>query len=358
MNLTYRVEKEDYREAIEFQLRLKQNTLISKISYWVVAWGLVIICIYFALTRTSLSAFVRFAPLVLSSLMLAFASYLRFGIKYRSGKIMQSFEKTGTLEKGYLGKHKLSVNGEFLNLQYGNTNKTIKCSSVGDIYQGEKDSFIIADGVMFEIIPNEVLDRDGNREKLTEEIRCAIESEFSGESRSLEQRVEADQPRTLVKADTDMERSVKGLVTGYRMFYTTRDAWAGHQTVRMLILVYGIFIAATGLNVYLGLGFTLIGIFLNRQFFMTMSPMVYSIARKTIMGERTEKSSTDYYYTTDYELVSIDCGRVKRCRKSEIKTKRKTKNYFVYYTSNKNMIVIPRMIMPSANLDTRFEKLM
>lgn len=357
MKLTYTITAEDYQEAIAFQLRLKQKTAFSRLRYWLGSWGLLAVAIYFGVTRSAYSLPARILPAVAAAGMLLVVSWMRFHVDRRAARQLRRYLSSGAFDEGFLGFHTLSVRKDTILLEYGRSSHRILCRQVEDLHRCQQTSFLFAGGVIFDVIPNAVLDRDGCREKLVETIRnnlLEMQREQTGQRRAA---IEAEFPHTLCVCGADRERTARGLAAGYRMYYSTMAAWKGHQTICMLILLYGLFTFFAGLDRTIGLLFIVIGLSLNRRLLAAVSPLGLSTARQTLSEQGRGLLCEDFFYTTDQELVSISFGQEVRCNKQDVTAMRETRAFLIFYTKTQQMVVVHKAACSEEEL-TRFRHLL
>ncbi len=350
--LTYPVTAKDYQEAILFQIKLGQQTFFSRLRYFGGSWGLLLLCIYFAVNRPQYSAAARFLPLAAALILVAVTSYFRFALKSRSARMLARLEKNGSFEKGYLGTHTLTVDKKEVTLHYGNTNKKVPLANLSQMYTLEEVSLLIADAAIFELIPNSVLAENGNRETLVEALRSSGSETQTRALKQKEEEIRKEEPRIFVTCPSDAERAAFGKAAGYRWFYSTLGAWKGHPTICAFILLYGFFMFFTGMQQTLGLLFIILGIYLNRRMLSAFTPLGIQAARRQL-AERTDQLSMDFYYTTAKELVTIVCGEELRCKKADVVSKRKNRQYLFFFTKDQNMLIIPRSVL-TKDQESRF----
>ena len=353
--LSYPVTAKDYQEAILFQIKLGQQTFYSRLRYYGGSWGLLLLCIYFAVSRPQYSAAARFLPLAAAVILVAVTSYFRFALKSRSARMLARLERNNSFEKGYLGTHTLSVDKREVTLHYGNTNKKIPLANVSQMYTLDQVTLLIADAAIFDLIPNEALDKDGNREGLVEALRSANSTAQKKAIDRKKEEIEQENPRVLVTAAADPERAAQGKAAGYRWFYSTMGAWKGHPTICAFILLYGLFTFFTGMQQTIGILFIILGIYLNRQMLSAFTPLGIQAARR-LVAQSQDDLMVDFYYTTPKELVSVVCGEDIRCLKADVTAKRKSRHYLLFYTKDKNMVVIPRSVL-TKDQETQFYNL-
>jgi len=357
MKLTYTITAEDYQEAIAFQIRLKQKTLFSRLRYWLGSWGLFLVSVYFGAARPEYPLTVRMIPAVIAALMLAIASGIRFSVERRAAGLLRKYVQSGALNEGFLGTHMLSVRRDTILLEYGRHSQKIFCRQVEDLHRCERTSFLMAGGVIFDLIPNAVLDKDGCREELIETIRNNILEMQREQSDVRRAAIEAEFPHTFCSCVANRERTARGLAAGYRMYYSTTAGWKGHQSICALILIYGLVTFFAGPDKTIGLLFIVIGFMLNRRLLTALSPLALSTARQTLMKQGSALAD-DFFYTTDREIVSISYGQEVRCDKRDVLEKRENREFLVFYTKNQRMVVIHKAAFTSPEQLTRFKNLL
>lgn len=358
MKLSYTVTAEEYQQAVAFQIHLKQKTLFSRLRYWVGSWGLLLLAVYFALFRPQYTPLMRILPVAVAALMLAVASGIRFSVQYRAKRTLEKYVKAGVLNEGFLGLHMLSVRKDTILVEYGRTSQKIFCRQVENLYRDEKASYLMAGGVIFDIIPNAVLEQDGNRETLTELIRNNILELQQRQSELQREKIEAEAPLTYCSCAADRERTARGMAAGYRKYYHTVGAWKGHQTICAVILVYGVGTFFSGLDKTIGLLFIVIGLMLNRRVLVAFSPLALATARKSLQEQGYGTMADDFFYTTDREIVTVTFGQEFRCNKRDVLEKRETKEFLIFYTKDQKMAVIHKAAIKDPEDLIRFKNLL
>lgn len=358
MKLTYTISAEDYLEALAFQLRLNQKTLVSRLRYWLGSWGIFVIALWFGVTHPEYQIFMRVFPAAMAALMLIVASLIRFRVDQRAARQLNQLIKNNTLNAGFLGTHLLSVRRDTILLEYGQQSGKIFCRQVVDLHRNERTSFLMAGNVIFDLIPNAVLDENGRREQLMETIRNNTAELQREQSDSQRAEIDAEDPNTFCSCPTDRERTARGLTAGYRMYYSTSTAWKGQQTLRAVVLIYAVTALFSDSTRIIGLLCLLIGIFLNYRLLTVFTPMALSAARQPLLREGNSALAEDYFYTTDQDIVSVSYGHEVRCKKKDILEKRESKEFLVFYTGNQQMVVIHKAAFTSEEQLTRFKNLL
>lgn len=354
MKLIYSVSHADYKEAILFQLRQKQKSPLTMLRYWVGNIGFFGLAVFFALSRTAYPPWLRIAPVVVAAIMLALGSYSVFALRAQADRLLKRYIENGTLDKDFWKPHTLIVSQDSLKLSYGGKTMKIPCTDAGAIYRGDSASLLIAEGAIFDIIPNDTLDRDSAGDLLTRTIRESVESLRAKQAKAISDELEKEDIKTICSGIGNVAQYEEGQLLGYRMYYSTLHAWKGSQTICIILLCYGLFMAISGLEVYIGLAFIVIGILLNRRLLTTFTPIARLMLRQQLASDGVEDGGTDYYYTTETELVSVVSGLTLRLKKKDIVAKRETKKFLIFYTDNQNMLVIPKTVFDTESQETAF----
>ena len=357
MKLTYQVTEEIYAQVIEYQMKLNFSRPVQKIKY--IGLNLVFgaFAVYFAVDRSAYSVWIRFAPLLMALILFALSTWKRTNLSKRAGQTLKRLIASNTLEKEFLGTHTLIFEEDKLRRGYGKNWAELTGMEISGYEQLPDAVILFGKGMIFEIIPNAVLDKNDNRSRFHEEIRrlqmAGLHPSASEESESLP----ADHDYSLTW-HLEQEEYIRGMVQGHRSYYRTLQAWKGRQTVRIVVLLYGVVLLALRLNFYLGAAFLLIGILLNRQLFLTFSPLSTVIVRNQlirILGDRTDMGE-ETFYTAGKEFGAVCMGQVQRGSRDEILSVQNRYGYLFIYTGSAQMYVIPDRACSDTSEKTRLLK--
>lgn len=166
MKLNYTITQENYEDVIAFQLRLQRSKKSSLIQYLITNGIFIMLAVYFFFTHPDSAWWMRFGILAMAVILLLITTDKRSCSPRKVRRTYRRYVRLHLIQEGYLGTHTLIANEKEIIQKYGeqtNTIETRRCAWVN----GEKSiSMILGGGVIFEIIPNEVLDQNDNREKL------------------------------------------------------------------------------------------------------------------------------------------------------------------------------------------------
>ena len=357
MKLTYTITAEQHQEAIAFQLRMKQNSPYSALRYWLGNWGIFLASVGFSLLRSGFPLAVRLIPVVISGVLLVVTSVIRFSVDRQAAVQQRKSVESGAVNEGFLGTHILSVRKDTVLVEYGRHSQKIFCRQVEELRRGEKVSYLMAGGDIFELIPNEILDRDDCGEKLMETIRNNVVQMQQEQSEARRAAIEAEQPSTFCSCPVDKERTARSMAAGYRMYYRTNGAWKGQQTLRAVVLIYGLVMVIAGPNRGLGAAVAAVGLLLNRRLLTVLSPMVLSSVRR-VLDKRGSELADDFFYTTDREIVAVSYGQEVRCNKVDVAEMRENKEFLAFYTKDQRMVVIHKAACNTPETLARFKNRM
>lgn len=359
MKINYEITEEQYVEVVEYQMRLRNNQPIKRLKFWlsnILFFGL---AIYFCILRSDYSWLIRIMPIVMALILLGLSLYPRLKIKKRAEAAVKQYKSNGTLQKGYIGLHTLIIDKGIVKRHFANAWTEINCNEVVHLQKLKFSTILIAHNVFFEMIPNEVLDKEDNREQLEsallngrDEVDLQIKQKIN--MQLLEEHIKIKLSWKVIKSVY-----IKGQVHGHRWFYLTRQAWDSNQIIRTIILLYGISQLVSGTNIYIGLSFIFVGLLINRQMIISMTPLSYVIVKQQlekILGMKENIGEEEFYITQD-ELMAVFTGEIQKVKLKEISKIRKTKEYIFIYTNNLNMVVVPNQVFQSQKEKEMFFKL-
>lgn len=349
MKINYDITEGQYAEVVEYQMRLRNNQPIKKLKFWLSNILFSGFAIYFCILRTEYNWLIRIMPIVMALILLGLSLYPRLMIKKRAEAAVKQYKSNGTLQKGYIGLHTLNIENGIVKRHFANAWTEINCNEVVHLQELRLSTILIAHNVIFEMIPNEVLDKENNREQLESALlngRDEVELEIKQkiDMQLLEEHVK-------IKLSWKVKKPVyiKGQVLGHRWFYLTRQAWNSNQIIRTIILLYGIGQLVSGTNIYIGLSFTIVGLLISRQMVISMTPLSYVIVKQQmekILGVK-ENIGEEEFYVTQNELMAVYMGEIQKVKLKEISKIRKTEEFIFIYTNDLDMVVVPHQVFQS-----------
>lgn len=154
----------------------------------------------------------------------------------------------------------------------------------------------------------------------------------------------------------DEQVYIQGMVEGYRMFYRTKEAWRGSQMVCIVIFFYGVFVLLSGMNVYLGLAFTLLGVLLNRRLFTTITPLAYWVVGNQVAKVKGGAADLgeESFFASETELKVLCMGQMQSTKIADVTNCKKHPAFTFLYTKTGQMYVIPNAAFASAKEKTQF----
>lgn len=167
MRLNFTITEDIYAEVIEYQMRLHNNQRKEVLKYWISNIVFCAVALYFLIDRTEYSWQVRLGPVAMALILFIMSTYKRTNLPKRARSALKRYIKSGTLEQGFIGPHTLIVENGVVKRGVGKDWAEVQCGEVGPEFLELKSSeLLIARGVIYEMIPKEVLDKDNQREKL------------------------------------------------------------------------------------------------------------------------------------------------------------------------------------------------
>lgn len=355
MRLNYNITEDIYAEVIEYQMKLHNNQRSQVMKYWISNLLFLGLAVYFLVARTEYSWWLRLLPMGMAAILFAMTTFKRVNLPKRARAALKRYLKSGTLAEGFIGQHKLIVEDSMIRRNYGGEWTEISCDDVGG-YQQLKDSLLlIAKGVIFEVIPLEVLNENNSRGELIKAIQRGNSESTLTEQKELEELIPENTEMT-VEWQADESMYIQGMVEGHRLYFSTRQAWKGSQMVRMIIFLYGVVVLCLRMNLYIGLAFVLIGLMLNRQLLVTFSPLSYTVVRRQVSRLKGNKEGLGYerFYLTGSELIAVFMGQVQRTGIEDISCSRHNGEFTFVYSKTGKMFVIPHIAFRSNGEKDRF----
>lgn len=167
MDLHYTIEQHHYEDTVAFQLRLRRAKKASALRYYISNGLLCGFAVYFFLFRPEYAWYVRLAPVVIAAVMIALTTAQRSCSPRTIQATVRRYIKLKIIEPGYLGPHSLSIDSQEATLTYGQTSQTIALKQCSLVHGEDSVSFLLGGGVIFEIIPNDVLNTEDHRATLS-----------------------------------------------------------------------------------------------------------------------------------------------------------------------------------------------
>lgn len=169
MKLTYTITQEHYEDVIAFQLRLQRSKRKSLIQYVLTNAVFVILAVYFLITHPESSLWSRLGVLGMAAVMLLLTTDKRSCSPGKVRRTYKRYVRLKLIQEGYIGPHTLIVGRDAITQKFGQQSNTIEMKRCAWVNGEQSISMILGGGVIFEIIPNDILDQDDNRARL-----CAL----------------------------------------------------------------------------------------------------------------------------------------------------------------------------------------
>lgn len=344
---------------LEQQLKIRRNSVKEQIKYFgsnIIFCG---ITIYSCIFGTQGSIW-KIVLVVMAVMLLLMSTWHRNSLKPRARRALRLLQAGGQIAQGYIGLHTLELSDGKASLRYGTSSQTIDCA---DIIAFDKLDHAVSlrarDGAIFDIIPDNF---DGSRSKETfRRIRDEIEQEAVLALQKKDAAVtEKWSEQALMKfaCEVDTVEFIQGQVLGQRYYYSTARPWIKGAMIRLIILIYGIGLAASGQSRLLALAFIVAGLLLSRQLLITFTPVAYIIAKK-----RFEKAAagaagagTMQFFVTPTELIEYCFHNEQAGEIAEIRILRSGRGYQFIYMNSGQMFVIPNRIFADQKEKLAFMK--
>lgn len=168
MKLNYFITQKNYEDVIAFQLRLQRSKRKSLIQYIITNGIFIILGVYFLIAHPESAWWVRLGVLAMAAVLLIITTDKRSCSPRKVHRTYKNYVRLNMIQEGYIGPHTLIVNAKDQTIiqKFGNECNTIEIDRCAWVNGENSISMILGSGVIFEIIPNEILDEDDNRERL------------------------------------------------------------------------------------------------------------------------------------------------------------------------------------------------
>ena len=171
MRIRYEVTEEIYAEAVCYQMKLNNARPLQQIRYWGLNMLFAAAAIYFFIDRTGYAMWLRLMPAAMAAVLIGFSTWRRTNLPARARGAVRRYVRSGVLDKDFLGEHTLLVEHGQIRLKAGKNWKEVPATSFGVLANMDKAALLIANGVMFDTIPLDVLGEDDNRSRLLDAIQ-------------------------------------------------------------------------------------------------------------------------------------------------------------------------------------------
>lgn len=256
------------------------------------------------------------------------------------------------LDDGYLGPHHLYTAGPSLLCRYGTQTKSVSGSAIQSIIPLKSCAALVADGVIFDAIPIQVVQETHLDDLLLRFAADCQRQELAELAEKLRHDLEKEAPIQQVFSWPDDAATLERQVTGHRLYYTTVRAWRGGTLIRLLIGLYGLGVLLLGGNIYLGAGFFLLGYFLSRQFLLCFTPAVRRITA-TALGQASQDAQCTLFVQAE-KLTLLQRGSVLTMEKPTFAAKRASRTALCLYGTNAEMLTLPRELADETNMQKFF----
>ena len=167
MQLNYTITQEHYEDVIAFQLKLQRSKRRSLIQYIVTNAIFIILAVYFLVTHPESSVWSRLGVMGMAAAMLVLTTDRRSCSPGKVRRTYKRYVRLKLIQDGFIGPHTLLVDKNSVTQKFGDQSNTIEIKRCAWVNGENRISMILGGGVIFETIPNEVLDQNGNRERLS-----------------------------------------------------------------------------------------------------------------------------------------------------------------------------------------------
>ena len=142
--------------------------------------------------------------------------------------------------------------GPSLLCRYGTQTKSVSGSAIQSIIPLKSCAALVADGVIFDAIPIQVVQETHLDDLLLRFAADCQRQELAELAEKLRHDLEKEAPIQQVFSWPDDAATLERQVTGHRLYYTTVRAWRGGTLIRLLIGLYGLGVLLLGLRRLLG----------------------------------------------------------------------------------------------------------
>lgn len=339
MKFTYRVTEELYIQLILFQY--KNENRIKRILFIAGNTLFLVMGVYLILAKNAYPIWARTViALMLGITALTFVLRQKT-VGLRAKKAVDDLMKQQLLPADYFGIHTLIFNNNNLQLSYNKSRSELNYTEVTDFAE-QSDFYLIMHGKhIFEIIPRDAIQTE-DVESITEKIRTAKKRMKEQTVLELEKEFELSCAKK-VYWEQSPEDYAKALVEGYRLYFLTTHAWLqGHQLIRIIILIYGIFMIIFNFSRVIGIIFVIIGLLLNRQLIMVFSPLAVALTKRRLDQKRADGNYDEKscFLMQKGQMATYNAGEVQRTEIEKINNCRWGSRYAYLYTANNQMLCI------------------
>ena len=175
MKLTYDITQKHYEDVIAFQLRLQRSKRKSLVQYIITNALFVILAIYFLIDHPESALWVKLGVLAMAAVLLIVTTDKRSCSPGKVRRTYKNYVRLKLIQPGFIGPHTLIINPKdgTVTQKFGSETNTMELRRCAWVNGENSISMILGGGVIFEIIPNEVLDQDDNRRRLSGYIVAA-----------------------------------------------------------------------------------------------------------------------------------------------------------------------------------------
>ena len=155
VNCRYTVTADIYEDLIELQIRLKNRTPSQQLKFWGLNVGFLIAAILFLLLERDYSIVLRILLFAAAAAAAGRGAFRMFFTRLQAKRTVGGYLKQ--LDDGYLGPHHLYTAGPSLLCRYGAQTKSVSGSAIQSIIPLKSCAALVADGVIFDAIPIQVV---------------------------------------------------------------------------------------------------------------------------------------------------------------------------------------------------------
>ena len=350
VNCRYTVTADIYEDLIELQIRLKNRTPSQQLKFWGLNVGFLIAAILFLLLERDYSIVLRILLFAAAAAAAGRGAFRMFFTRLQAKRTVGGYLKE--LDDGYLGPLILFTAGPCLLCRYGTQTKSVSGSAIQSIIPLKSCAALVADGVIFDAIPIQVVQETHLDDLLLRFAADCQRQELAELAEKLRHDLEKEAPIQQVFSWPDDAATLERQVTDNRNYYTTVRAWRGGTLIRLLIGLYGLGVLLLGGNIYLGAGFFLLGYFLSRQFLLCFTPAVRRITA-TALGQASQDAQCTLFVQAE-KLTLLQRGSVLTMEKPTFAAKRASRTALCLYGTNAEMLTLPRELADETNMQKFF----
>lgn len=168
MRLDYEITQKNYEDVIAFQLRLQRSKRKSLVQYIITNAIFIFLAVYFLIAHPGSSLWVKLGVLAMAAVLLIITTDKRSCSPGKIHRTYKNYVRLKLIHEGFIGPHTLIINPKerTITQKFGTESNTIDFKRCAWVNGEDSISMILGSGVIFEIIPNSILEENNNRVRL------------------------------------------------------------------------------------------------------------------------------------------------------------------------------------------------